>query len=212
LLTYSCGFVFSNTIAYKLGQDRESWQLFRALFLILMKFLMKKNYLFWLVAIVGLIVDRLTKYWTTESFDRLCETFPLWQGVFHFTYTINSGAAFSLFSDGNDGCVYPATTGSGVLWLRWLSLIVSLVLVAYALFSNRLKPLEQIGFGFILAGALGNGIDRFTFGYVIDFLDFRLIRFPVFNLADVCINLGMICLLYIAFFTPSATEKHKIDK
>jgi signal peptidase II len=154
---------------------------------------MKKNYLFWLVAIAGLIVDQLTKYWTIKSFDRLCETFPFWKDVFHFTYVINSGAAFSLFSRANNnGCIYPSGDAVGGNWLRWLSLIVS--------------------FGFILAGALGNGIDRFFLGYVIDFLDFRLINFPVFNLADVCINLGMICLLYVSFISSVPTEKHKVNK
>jgi signal peptidase II len=174
---------------------------------------MKKNYLFWLVAIVGLIIDQLTKYWTIKSFDRLCETFPFWKDVFHFTYVINSGAAFSLFSrTNNNGCIYPSGDAVGGNWLRWLSLIVSLGLIIYALFGSRMKPLEQLGFGFILAGALGNGIDRFFLGYVIDFLDFRLINFPVFNLADVCINLGMICLLYVSFISSVPTEKHKVNK
>jgi signal peptidase II len=59
-----------------------------------------------------------------------------------------------------------------------------------------------VGYGLILSGALGNGIDRLVAGEVIDFLDFRLIRFPIFNIADVCINIGIICLL-IASVKPS---------
>ena len=47
---------------------------------------------------------------------------------------------------------------------------------------------------------MGNGIDRFVSGYVVDFLHFRLIDFPIFNLADVSINIGIICLLIAAFF------------
>jgi signal peptidase II len=160
---------------------------------------MKKNYFFWLVATVGLIVDQLTKYWTLKTFPSVGDSIPLWQGVFHLTYVQNTGAAFSFFTN-------------GAVWLRWLSLIVSLGLMAYAVFGGRMKPLEQIGFGFILAGALGNGIDRFFFGYVIDFLDFRLINFPVFNLADVWINLGMVCILYLSFITTIPNNKHKVDK
>jgi signal peptidase II len=61
---------------------------------------------------------------------------------------------------------------------------------------------EQVGYGLILSGALGNGVDRLFAGEVIDFLDFRLIRFPIFNIADVCINIGIICLL-IASIRPT---------
>ena len=148
---------------------------------------MKKNRLFWLVALIGLVIDQLTKYWTVQSFAELGDTLPLWSGVFHFTYVINTGAAFSFFQ-------------GGVNWLRWLSLGVSFGLMALARFGPKMVKLEQLGYGFILAGALGNGIDRFLFGYVVDFLDFRLINFPVFNLADVWINIGIISLLIANLF------------
>jgi signal peptidase II len=148
-----------------------------------------KNRLFWVAAFVGLVLDQISKQWVVQNFE-LTDSVPLWEGVFHLTYVTNRGAAFSLFSD------------SGV-WLRWLSLIVSLGLIAYAWFGPRMDRWEQAGYGFILAGALGNGIDRFMAGEVVDFLDFRLIRFPVFNLADVFINVGIVCLLIAAFHKPS---------
>lgn len=153
---------------------------------------MKKKRIFWTVALIGLILDQLTKYLVVKNFAEIGDTLPLWSGVFHFTYVINTGAAFSFFR-------------GGVSWLRWLSLLVSLGLVAFAWYVPRMNRIEQLGYGFILAGALGNGIDRFLFGYVVDFLDFRLIRFPVFNLADVSINIGILFLL-IASFKP--TEKN----
>lgn len=77
--------------------------------------------------------------------------------------------------------------------------------MAWAWFGPGMRSLEQLGYGFILGGALGNGIDRFLAGSVVDFLDFRLIHFPVFNLADVSINVGIICLL-IASFPKAATN------
>jgi signal peptidase II len=160
-----------------------------------MKQRLLKNRLFWIVAFVGLVLDQITKYWTTQSFSEVGETVPLWEGVFHFTYVINRGAAFNLFDE-------------GVHWLRWLSLIVSIGLIALAWFNTHLNRLEQLGYGFILAGALGNGVDRFLFGYVVDFLDFRLINFPVFNIADVCINIGIIFLL-IASFYPASHSNHR---
>ena len=114
---------------------------------------------------------------------------PLLPGVFHLTYVTNTGAAFSLFS--------------GSAWLRWLSLLVSIGLIALVWLTPRLNVWEKIGYGCILGGAIGNGIDRFATGAVIDFLDFRLIRFPIFNIADVSINIGIICLLIAIVRTPS---------
>lgn len=113
----------------------------------------------------------------------LHQSIPLWEGVFHFTYVTNKGAAFSLFQNTPIG-------------LKWVSLAASLALIGLGLFGKTLHRLEQLGFGLILSGAIGNGIDRFIHGHVIDFLELRLVRFPVFNLADVLINLGLGCLLW----------------
>ena len=152
-----------------------------------------KNQLFWIAAIVSLVLDQVTKYWVVRNFQ-LGETRPLLLGVFHITYITNTGAAFSLL------------TGE-VEWLRWLSLAVSLALLALAWFGPLMNTFEQLGYGFILGGALGNGIDRFVDGRVVDFLDFRLIQFPVFNLADVFINVGIVCLLIATFQKAPSTDR-----
>ncbi len=152
-----------------------------------------KNQLFWIAAIISLVLDQVTKYWVVRSFQ-LGETRPLLPGVFHITYITNTGAAFSLL------------TGE-VEWLRWLSLAVSLGLLALAWFGPLMNTFEQLGYGFILGGALGNGIDRFVDGRVVDFLDFRLIQFPVFNLADVFINVGIVCLLIATFQRAPSTDR-----
>jgi signal peptidase II len=159
-----------------------------------------KNSLFWLYALISLLLDQLTKFWVVSNFALTTppQSWALWPGVFHFTYVTNRGAAFSLFSE--DGS-----------WLRWLSLAVSLGLMGLAWLGPRLDRWEQAGYGLILGGAVGNGIDRFLSGEVIDFLDFRLIEFPVFNVADVSINLGILCLLIATFHhrpTPSRAAKH----
>jgi signal peptidase II len=156
---------------------------------------MKKNRLFWLVAIIGLVLDRITKELIVRNFSE-SQTLPIISGFFHFTYVVNTGAAFSFFTN-------------GVNWLRWLSLIVSLGLMIFALITPRIKPIEQLGYGFILAGALGNGIDRFLLGYVVDFLDFRIINFPVFNIADICINFGIIFLLIASFPSLNTSDKRR---
>jgi signal peptidase II len=144
-----------------------------------------KNYWFWVVATIAILLDHLTKFWVVKNFQLTnpADTWAIIPNVFHFTYVVNTGAAFSLFSNG------------GVNWLKWLSLIVSLALMLWALYGPRFNLWEQLGYGFILGGAFGNGIDRFLAGHVVDFLDFRLINFPIFNLADVFINIGIACLL-----------------
>ena len=139
-----------------------------------------RNYYFWLVAIVSLVLDIVSKQAISRNLQ-VMQTIPLIPNVFHLTYLRNNGAAFSLFQ--------------GHEWLRWLSLVVSLVLIAIGLVRSFTNIWEQLGFGLILAGAAGNGIDRLFYGSVIDFIDVRLINFAIFNLADVSINLGIICLL-----------------
>ena len=151
---------------------------------------MKRKRIFWLVTILGIIFDQLTKYLVVREFEAINDTVPLIEGIFHLTYAINTGAAFSVFS-------------GQVEVLRWVSLIVSLLLIAFVWYVPRLSLLEQLGYGFILAGAVGNGIDRFLFGYVVDFLDFRLINFSIFNIADIAINIGVLLLLITSFTTPN---------
>ena len=83
---------------------------------------MLKNRLFWVTASVGVILDRVTKIWILNTFA-LEQSMPLIPGVFHFTYVVNRGAAFSLFS--------------GASWLPWLSLVVSVGLGAMAVWGPR---------------------------------------------------------------------------
>ncbi len=154
-----------------------------------------KNRLFWMAAIVSVVLDQLSKFVVVHTFD-LHQTLPLWPGVFHFTYVTNTGAAFSLFKDAG-------------YWLRWLSLGVSLLLMALATLGPVMHRWEQVGYGLILGGAIGNGIDRFLAGEVVDFLDFRLTQFPVFNLADVSINLGIFCLI-MAGISHSRSEQQRL--
>ncbi|WP_432808495.1 signal peptidase II [Pantanalinema sp. GBBB05] len=159
-----------------------------------------KNRLFWIAALIGLVIDRLTKFGIVYTMPLSIPptTIPLIPGVFHLTYVVNTGAAFSLFTQGVD-------------WLRWLSLAVSAGLLLMAWFGPKLNRWEQVGWGLVLSGALGNGIDRFVLRQVVDFLDFRLIKFPVFNMADVFINAGIVCLLIANFIKPSRPTSSERD-
>jgi signal peptidase II len=156
---------------------------------------MIKNKLFWIVAIAGLILDQISKYAMLKAFAYYGDPIYIWENVFHLTYVENDGAAFNRFP-------------GGVIWLKWLSLFVSIGLMVLAWKTPKMSKKEKLGYGFILAGALGNGIDRFLLGYVIDFLHFSLINFPVFNIADVCVNIGIVFLVIILFSSTSETKKH----
>ncbi|MGQ9866442.1 MAG: signal peptidase II [Pseudanabaenaceae cyanobacterium] len=142
---------------------------------------MRRNRALWLAAMGCLILDRLTKVAAIRWVQPL-GTVPLWRDVWHLTYVTNTGAAFSLLPGAVD-------------WLRWVSLVVCVVLVGVGWRAKDLNRWEQWGYGCLLGGAAGNGIDRFVWGYVVDFVDVRAIRFPVFNVADVAIDVGLVCLI-----------------
>ena len=145
-----------------------------------------RNYYFWLAAIINITIDILSKRAIVEILKVERTSIAIIPNIFHFTYIRNHGAAFSILA--------------GNPLLRWLSLMVSLILIAIAIFKIFSNIWEQLGFGLILAGAVGNGIDRLFFdGSVVDFIDLRIINFAIFNWADISINLGIICLLVHTF-------------
>ena len=145
-----------------------------------------RNYYFWLAAIINITIDILSKRAIVEVLKVERTSIAIIPNIFHFTYIRNHGAAFSILA--------------GNPLLRWLSLVVSLILIAIAIVKTFSNIWEQLGFGLILAGAVGNGIDRLFFdGSVVDFIDLRIINFAIFNWADISINLGIICLLVHTF-------------
>ena len=134
-----------------------------------------------LIAIIAGVIglDQLTKWLTVVNLDEW-ESYPLWQDVFHFTYVKNTGMAFGMMKDH-----------------RWVFIVFSTIaILAMIVYLFRFRPASrwlQVSIAFIIGGGLGNMIDRLILGYVIDFLDFTLINFAVFNVADsfVCIGAGM---------------------
>lgn len=154
-----------------------------------------RNYYFWVAAIGNVIIDIISKRAIVENLQVERTSIPIIPNIFHFTYIRNYGAAFSMLE--------------GSPWLGWLSLIVSIILIAIGIFRNFNNIWEQVGFGLILAGAAGNGIDRLFFGgSVVDFIDLRIINFAIFNWADISINVGVICLLIHSFIDrPQANRR-----
>jgi signal peptidase II len=134
----------------------------------------------WITALV-LLTDQLSKAWAVRElpFDQVR---PLLPGLLELRKVINTGAAFGLFTE--------ATVGLGLI-----SAIVSVAVAAGLVLRPPDRPWQAAGLGFLLGGALGNGIDRWRLGAVVDLLAFVPFDFPVFNLADVSINVAVACLL-----------------
>ncbi len=132
-----------------------------------------------MVGIVGL--DQLTKWLAVICLEGE-PSFPLWKDVLHFTYARNEGAAFGILSDN-----------------RWVFLVFStLAIVGILVYLFRFPPKSKfvrIVLAMIVGGGAGNMIDRVLLGYVIDFIDFTLIDFAIFNVADSFITVGAFMLI-----------------
>ncbi|KKZ13719.1 MAG: hypothetical protein TH68_06305 [Candidatus Synechococcus spongiarum 142] len=134
-----------------------------------------------LVATGGVALDQLSKALMVHQL-RLGQVQPALPGLLQWRRVENTGAAFSLFH-------------GGVVWLGLISLLVSLGLVLWLLSRPPRRLLSAVAYGLVLAGALGNGLDRWFRGAVVDWIELVPIAFPVFNLADVAINVAVALLL-----------------
>ena len=150
-----------------------------------------------ILALLLVAADQISKYFVLADLKPIGDV-PVIDGVLHLHYTENTGAAFGIFPDS-----------------RWFFITVSLVAsVAIIVYLLRKKtPVHTFGLvtlGMILGGALGNVIDRFRFGYVVDFIYVKAINFAIFNVADSCITVGAILLcIYVIFFHDKYVEKLK---
>ncbi len=131
-----------------------------------------------------LLFDQLTKFLATKNLP-FNKSVPLIKGVFHFTLVHNRGAAFGTLKNQNN--------------LFILTALFIIILICLNLDGRKHKKTYIFCLSLILAGALGNLIDRLFLGYVIDFLDFRI--WPVFNVADSAITVGAIILGWNTIFS-----------
>lgn len=153
------------------------------------------------------LIDQIVKIYIKRTNELAnWKTVTVIEGFFSITYTTNSGAAWSFLS-GKDW----AQTFFKVL--TSVALIVFILLFIYATKKN--KRFMRISFVLLSAGAVGNFIDRLAYNYVVDFLSFRFgsYSFPVFNVADALMTVGIILLLIDLLFVDSdAVFKTKKDK
>ncbi len=147
------------------------------------------------IILVGIILDQVTKL-LASTYLKVIDTFPLIEGVLHLTYAENTGAAFGMLKNH-----------------RWVFLSISTVaIIAMGLYLYLFKSesrLYDVAIAMIVSGGMGNMFDRLGLGYVVDFIDFRLINFAVFNGADsfVCVGSGLLILALILDLVKESKEK-----
>ena len=129
----------------------------------------------YLTAALVLLLDQFTKQLALR-FLAGTPSVPVFSSVFHLTLVENTGIAFGIFSGAPNLLFWVLTVSIGALFI-------------YSSYFARMHLLKQVSYGLILGGAVGNWLDRIWHGHVIDFLDFRV--WPVFNLADTCISVGI---------------------
>lgn len=149
------------------------------------------------VIILLIAVDQITKLLISSNFD-VGESIHVINGLLDFTYVQNRGAAFGLFAN-----------------QRWVFLILTTVLMAAIItvwFKGYITHITgKISAVLLVAGGIGNMIDRLFLGYVVDFIDISpLFNFAVFNVADCCVTIGVVFVaVYILFFMDEKTLSNK---
>jgi signal peptidase II len=133
-------------------------------------------------------LDQWFKRWTTVHLQHAPDRVVI-EYILGLTYVENRGAAFGLMQGG-----------------RWVFIVLTAAVLAVIIYYYVRLPLERkywlirVPLIFIFAGAIGNFIDRLRYGFVVDMFEFLFIRFPVFNIADICLVTGTILLAFIFIF------------
>ena len=140
----------------------------------------KNRFYFIILSILIIISDQFAKNIININHKSLINNDFIF---FSIDYVKNYGAAFNVLS-GNR------------IFLSTVSTIIALFLIYFILYKKNITNLDLYSYSFILAGTIGNGIDRIIKGYVIDFIKLNFIDFPVFNIADISINIGLIFIIY----------------
>ena len=145
-----------------------------------------------IITLGGILIDQLTKLIVATRMD-LYESIPIIRDALHITYIHNRGAAFGMLADN-----------------RWIFIVVSLITIAviigYLLLSKTRDTLTVVSLSMILSGGIGNMIDRLALGYVVDFIDFCLIDFAIFNGADSFVCVGA-ALFFLAVLLEARREQ-----
>nr|WP_297935988.1 signal peptidase II [uncultured Lachnoclostridium sp.] len=138
--------------------------------------------------IILVLLDQLTKYWAATTLKGN-NPIVIWKNVFELQYLENRGIAFGLFQ--NKTIVFVIFT-----------IIILGVVIYYFYKVPAIKRMRPLQFAMILlaSGAVGNLVDRIMNNFVIDFIYFKLINFPIFNVADCYVTISLILLIWLILF------------
>lgn len=140
----------------------------------------------YVISIICFILDLFSKFVIVNTLDYE-EELTVIKNFFSIFYIRNTGAAFGMFS-------------SHTVLLTIITLLIIYVFIKHVN-KNKFNTLEEVSYGLIFGGAVGNLFDRIINGYVIDFFSFNIFgySFPVFNVADICVVIGVFLLIIINF-------------
>ena len=149
---------------------------------------------YYILSIILVVIDQLVKAWVRAAIP-LGSSTPFIPWIMDLTYTQNTGAAFSSFS--------------GLTWLLTLVSLGASVVIALLIWKNFFPGFwGKLSLTLILAGAVGNLIDRVALGFVTDMFETTFINFAVFNVADICVTVGgALMILYVLLLWDKDKEK-----
>ena len=152
----------------------------------------------WLMlAILLILLDQTVKFFVAEGLSQTA-SIAIIPHVVNFIYVKNTGAAFSMFSD-------------KTVILGLVSIVFCIGVICLWFMKREKHFMLELSLALLFSGAFGNAIDRIFRGYVVDFIETAFIKFPVFNIADIAITFGTVCLMiYLIFF--DRTETVREDK
>ncbi|MBQ1812331.1 MAG: signal peptidase II [Bacilli bacterium] len=147
-----------------------------------------------ILSIVLLSIDQVIKVFITKSMD-VYSSIKLIPNFLNLTYVKNTGAAFSILQGGR-------------IFFIILGIISLIVLIRFILLDKKITKFDSISYSLVLAGISGNLIDRIFYGGVIDYISINLPFYdmPIFNLADMCIVIGILMIIYIMIIKGDSDE------
>lgn len=151
---------------------------------------------YYLLSFIIVLIDQVSKY-LTQAYVDLGQQIEWIPGLLSVTHIHNMGAAWSILE--------------GQMWFFYIVTVIVVVMIIYYMQQMKDEPLLKTGLAFILGGALGNFIDRLLHQYVIDMIQLDFIDFPIFNLADTALTIGVILLFIQYIFLDRQEKESKAD-
>lgn len=149
--------------------------------------------LYYLLALIVVIADQVLKYWIHNQLA-VGETIEFIPSLLSITHVHNTGAAWSILE--------------GQMWFFYIVTLIVVGVVIYYMQTIDNQPLLQTSLALVLGGAIGNFIDRLFHRYVIDMFQLEFINFPIFNIADIALTVGvLLMIIYMIFFDADQSLK-----